>query len=482
MSDSEQSNEREYPVSLYLPLFLCVFLPVIFLIYHVVHGESKNCVLAAAGLIYWIWSDPYHVLAGLVLVVFGFQLGKIIDRLENGKRRSAYVFGVIVALLYLFLCKQIPSFDYSQIEFAKTIHPDKLFAMPIGASFLVFSLISYLGDIAKGKVPAQKTMRRYLVFILFFPKLLMGPIVRYEDFEEQLDPNRREQSSEKIAAGIRKYIFGVAKKVLIADSLVHVVNMTFAHIPQLTIPAAWLGIIAYMIQIYFDFSSHGDMAIGIGMMFGFRMKKNFDYPYMSSSIAEFWRRWHISLGAWFREYVYIPLGGSRKGIIRTCLNTFMIFFLTGLWHGSGDHFVVWGLIQGCFVILERIWLGPVLKKDSMKILRHIYTLFVTLMSWVMFRCKSVAEAVLFYKVMFFGQGDGTWTARELLGYKFVLILLLGIIGCGPLQAYLTGKINDGRLGGLPLGLIRNAAAWMLFALSILGIVSGTFQGFIYAQF
>ena len=349
---------------------------------------------------------------------------------------------------------------------------------PLGISFYTFQLLAYIVDLYHGKYKAQKNVIDFSLYISFFPQLLQGPIIKYGDIETQL--KKRKITNEKTSEGIRRFVYGLAKKVIIADSLSEIVNKLFTmNVNTLNWPLAWIASLGFTFQLYYDFSGYSDMAVGLGKLFGFDLPENFNYPYLSTSIQEFWRRWHISLGAWFREYLYIPLGGNKKGTLRTYINLLIVFFATGLWHGASYTFILWGLYHCFFSIVERIGLKNILKKS--KPIAWLYSFFVINMGWVIFKITDIGQLKKFVKVMIGIAGNKVITSASILNIisnKFIFIMITAFIGIGFIQTNLPQKLK-GKVQGSAIELV-----WclMIFLISLSFLASSTYSPFIYFNF
>lgn len=355
--------------------------------------------------------------------------------------------------------------------------------LPIGISFFTFQAMSYVIDVYRGEVKAQKNPLSLALYVSLFPQLIAGPIVRYTDVANEID--KRTHSWQQFAYGVERFVFGLAKKVLIANQVAYYVDKIFA-IPgdQLSTSLVWLAVVGYAIQIYFDFSAYSDMAIGLGRMLGFRFLENFNYPYIALSIQEFWRRWHISLSTWFRDYVYIPLGGNRGGSIKTYRNLFIVFLLTGLWHGASYNFIIWGLLHGLFITIERAGFSNILKRLPV-FLQSAYVLLVVLIGWVFFRANTLPEAVAFLTKMFHFTTNPAASAHFefLVDLNFVLALVAGIVLSMPLRRLIFSDcFYDGEPTLRPRFIIYNAIIVTVFGLSIIYLAAGTYNPFIYFRF
>lgn len=413
-------------------VFLCIFLPVTYILYTVLPSlKLKNGLLIAVSLVFYAYGEPVYVLLMILSAFLNYLCARLIA--ARGEQRKFFLIaGLVVNLGILGIFKYAAFLVHTCNSLFGLNLTEPVLALPIGISFFTFQALSYVIDVYRGNVEVQKSFLKVLLYISFFPQLIAGPIVKYRDISEEID--NRTQSPEEAAAGMRRFICGLAKKVLIANTMGSAADCIFAaDLSQVNILGAWLGAIAYLLQIYYDFSGYSDMAIGLGRMFGFHFKENFVYPYGAFSVREFWRRWHISLSTWFKEYLYIPLGGNRKGRARACLNKIIVFFFTGLWHGANWTFVLWGLYHGLFLLFEEY--VPVLKKVP-KCLARIYTLIVVCVGFVIFRADTISQGFYFIGQMFTGV---TFTAAsenlvwQQLTPWFLAAGLAGIIGAAPIR-------------------------------------------------
>lgn len=415
------------------PVFLWIFLPVIFIAYRVVPGRAKNILLLAGSLVFYAWGEPRYILLMLFSIVINYLFGLLMEKFGE-RKKLVLIIDIIINLALLGYFKYfnflagIVNGIFGEVITAREI------ALPIGISFYTFQILSYIIDLYRGHYKAQRNIINLALYISFFPQLIAGPIVKYKDIDEQL--SSRICTREKTAEGIRRFVYGLGKKVIVANIAAQYVDSVYStEIAGLTGALAWFGAILYTIQIYYDFSGYSDMAIGMGKMFGFEFQENFRYPYLSRSVQEFWQRWHISLGTWFREYLYIPLGGNRKGAVRTYVNLFIVFFVTGLWHGAGYTFILWGLWHGMFSIIERLGFRKFL--DRHRVFSHVYTVLVFVVGWVLFRSENVAQAGVMLSRMFM---PWAYTGKSLLfhqltGAKMLLMLLVAVLGCGIVQRF-----------------------------------------------
>ena len=420
--------------------FLCIFLPAVFLLYTVIPVHKvRNGLLIAFSLVFYAYGEPVYVLLMILSSLVNYLCALWIGKSEKQKKLPliiAIVFNLGTLVLFKYTGMFVTAFN--SVTHLSVPVPDII--LPIGISFYTFQALSYVIDVYRGEVGVQKNYFKVLLYISFFPQLIAGPIVKYRDIAEQID--NRSQSLEQIAQGLRRFVCGLAKKVLIANTMGQVADIIFAQsTSELGFLSAWLGAAAYLFQIYYDFCGYSDMAIGLGKMFGFTFKENFRYPYGARSVQDFWRRWHISLSTWFKEYLYIPLGGNRKGKARTALNRIIVFFFTGLWHGANWTFVLWGLWHGLFLLLEEYL--PFLKKLP-KAIGHIYTTLVVLLGFVVFRADTIGYGFGYIGRMFSfgspGSYDMSLALRQLTPW-FIFIFVIAVIGCAPIRP-LSDKIRQ----------------------------------------
>ena len=458
-------------------VFLCIFLPVVFLLHLLLPGiRAKNGMLLLASLIFYAYGEPVYVMLMIASAFVNYLSALLIGRKPAGKKAVMAV-NVILNLGVLVLFKYTGFLAESVNTILGTAIPVPSIRLPIGISFFTFQAMSYVIDVYRGVTGAQKNFGKVLLYISFFPQLIAGPIVKYHDIAQEIE--NRTQTVDGVTDGIRRFIVGLSKKVLISNTVGLVADTLFAaDVSGLNAAAAWIGAVSYMLQIYFDFSGYSDMAIGLGEMFGFHFKENFNYPYISGSIREFWRRWHMSLSGWFQEYLYIPLGGSRKGKIRTVINKFIVFLCTGIWHGANVTFLFWGLYHGCFLMLEEI--VPAIREQGGKVksfFQHIYTLLVVLIGFVFFRADSMHQGAAWIKTMFTGFGSNTAAmslALEQLTPLYLVTVAVGIVACCPVKML----VKKGRA----YEAVTAAGSLVLLLLCMLSLASGTYNPFIYFRF
>jgi len=462
-------------------VFLCIFLPVVFTLHCALPSvRLKNALLILASLLFYAFGEPVYVLLMIACSFFNYLFALLLDR---RKSRAVVTLAVAANLGMLGVFKYAGFFAESLNLLPGVNLPVPQIALPIGISFFTFQALSYVIDVYRGQVPAQKSFWRILLYIAFFPQLIAGPIVKYKDIAEQIGDRR--VTLRGAAFGLRRFLFGLGKKVLIANTLAVAADHIFAQSPALlSAPAAWLGVISYTLQIYYDFSGYSDMAIGLGRMFGFTFLENFDFPYLAVSVREYWRRWHISLSSWFKDYVYIPLGGNRRGKFRTGLNKFLVFFLTGLWHGANWTYVIWGLYHGVFSLMEEM--VPGIRKLP-RFLGHVYAMLQVTLGFVIFRADSLPYALGYFKSMFtafdLSPAANLPFLRELTPF-FLLMFAAAVLLCAPagelvgrLRAYHTHTRQERRVQGLLFALAFLVLLWCLIRLS-----GGSYNPFIYFRF
>lgn len=455
-------------------IFLFMFLPAVLTLYYCSPRRIRNLLLFITSLFFYAWGEPVYILIMLISTLTDYGFGLLLSRpkLSPLKRKWTVTFSIIVNLGLLsyfkyadFLIQNINLLLGTQ--FAETDLP-----LPIGISFYTFQSMSYIIDVYRGTAKVQRNWIDFGTYVALFPQLVAGPIVQYNTMAEQL--RRRSETIEMFAEGVRRFITGLAKKVLLANNiglLWHTISSSNPDsIPALT---AWLGIIAFAFQIYFDFSGYSDMAIGLGLMFGFRFNENFNKPYLAESITDFWRRWHISLGSWFRDYVYIPLGGNRHGIIIQLRNILIVWLLTGFWHGANWNFIIWGLYFGILLIFEK-WLGLKLLQRLPRWLRHLYALLLILIGWVLFAFDQLSLIARYLQAMAGVNHQSLWDNNTLYyAYTNAVLLVILIITCLPMRE---------ALGKQSVSLLHHVWYGLLFFLSVAYLVDATFNPFLYFRF
>ena len=475
-------------------LFLFCFLPFVLLGNMLIQQRYRNRFLLIASLIFFAWGGVTFTFIFMGSVLINFFSGILISKYESNLKRKKIVFTFAVILNLLFLC--IFKYTGFVVENANLLFhsfglgqiPSIRILLPIGISFYTFHELSYIIDVYRGTTKAQRKLSDLGLYISFFPQLIAGPIVRYKDIAEQL--TTREFSYSSFNNGMYRFFIGLGKKVLIANTLALIADHAFNKAPsEINTTMAWLGIISYTFQIYFDFSGYSDMAIGLAQLFGFRFKENFNFPYLAESIKDFWRRWHISLSTWFRDYLYIPLGGNREGKAKTYRNLIFVFFITGLWHGASWNFILWGFWHGTFIVIETLGFGIILEK-LFRPLRIIYSYIIVLFAWVMFRADNITYAGQYYKVLF-GMGKTTNNFFNTIGAELsreqsmaLLIAIAGSFGLfnfiGKLGTYIKSKTSFSIVPGIDIA--KFAFSICLLILCTIFMISGTYSPFIYFRF
>lgn len=459
-------------------LFMFIYLPAVLAIYYISPVKWRNLILFVSNMIFYGWGEPVYILLMLLSITVNFVNGILIDKYRENDRRARLILTLNVvinlALLGFFKYYDLIAETLSLLPFISI--PPLGLGLPIGISFYTFQTMSYPIDVYRGDAGVQKNYISFGTFVALFPQLIAGPIVRYKDISEQLD--LRSNSAAQFASGVQRFIVGLAKKVLIANS-VGLLWDTYAAMgaAELTVVGAWLGISAFTLQIYFDFSGYSDMAIGLGRMLGFEFLENFNYPYISKSITEFWRRWHISLGTWFRDYVYIPLGGNRNGLGRQLMNILVVWALTGIWHGANWTFLLWGLYYAVFLILEKVFLLKSMEKWP-GFLRHLYTIVIVMCGWVIFQLDTVGQVSAYLGTMF-GLGAGGFVSGTDLFYlgSYAVTLAIAVFSCTPAGKTLFSKLPE-KLRAVAAPVLVTLA----LAVSTAYLVDSTYNPFLYFRF
>ena len=459
--------------------FLYYFLPLTLLCYFLAPRRAKNAVLLLFSLIFYAWGEPKYVLFMVASILQGYLFGRLVEKYQNYPRRSKLFLtvSVLFSLLLLGYCKYADFFIRSFNAVTGLSVPLLRVALPIGISFYTFQILSYVVDVYRGTVAAQRNLIDLGTYIAMFPQLIAGPIVRYADIEPQL--KERRSTPDMIAAGAQRFVLGLAKKVLVANVLYQLITV-YKSTTQPSVLYSWMYAAAYMLHIYFDFSGYSDMAIGLGKIFGFHFAENFNYPYISRSATEFWRRWHMSLGSWFRDYVYIPMGGNRVAPARRYFNILVVWILTGLWHGADWNFVLWGLFFAVFLIMEKGFLLKPLQK--LPVLSHLYTLLLVAVSFVIFDSAGLSEAATHLGRMF-GAGGIPLVTGEALYYlgSYAVTFIIAIIGATPFPTRMAKQFSEGK-GGRALSILAPAALVLVLAVVTAYLVDGSFNPFLYFRF
>jgi len=480
------------PVLFTEPTFLFVFLPILLGVYYVSSTRFRNWVLLIASVIFYARGAGSFTWLVLGSIVFNYLAALGIAR-HQGTRAAHRLLVATVALnlavlgVFKYAGFAVGNFNVVIASFGLRPFAVPEILLPIGISFFTFHAISYVVDVYRRDASAQKHPVEAALYLLVFPQLIAGPIIRYRQIAGQL--SFRTNTTSDFAYGIRRFVIGLSKKMLIANTLAGPADQIFGMASgQVTAAHAWIGVVCYTLQIYFDFSGYSDMAIGLGRMFGFQFPENFAYPYIATSVQDFWRRWHMSLSAWFRDYVYVPLGGNRTSAARTYLNLVLVFFLCGLWHGASWTFVVWGLFHGAFLVIERAGLAGRLTRLPRPV-RHAYVLLIVMISWVFFRAASLPDAVSMLGAMFGGAATApaAYAPAWYLNREVLLALAAGIIGSTPVVPWIAdrwlriGSAGDERLAWLP-SLVGAAALFTLLAASLSMSAASTYNPFIYFRF
>ena len=458
--------------------FLYYFLPLVLAVYFLTPARFRNAVLLLASLIFYAWGEPKYVLLMLASILSGYGFGLLQER-YRGQKGAKLVCGLSVAVSLSFLLYfKYADFFLENFNAATGLGVPLLrIALPIGISFYTFQIISYTVDVYRGE-PAQKNLIHLAAYVAMFPQLIAGPIVRYSDIAQQLE--HRSHSTALAAEGVRRFLIGLGKKILIANQLGELCSV-FRASDEKSVLFYWLYAVAFALHIYFDFSGYSDMAIGLGKVFGFHFLENFNYPYISASITEFWRRWHMSLGTWFRDYVYIPLGGNRVGRARQLLNILVVWMLTGFWHGAAWNFVVWGLMFAVLVIMEKLWLLKPLSKC--RPLAHLYVVFFVVISFVIFNAENMGQALSDIGGLFGAGGIPLVSAEAVYCLRsFALVLILAVLGATPLLRNGLVRLSQYPTAGKVLNALEPFTLFVLLLVMTGYLVDGSFNPFLYFRF
>lgn len=467
-------------------LFLFRFLPAVLVAYYLVPHRWRNLALLLFSLVFYGWGEPVYIVLMLVSILVSYTGGILVDRFQQtGKKKqakTALIVSSVISLSLLGFFKYV-NFTIGTVNSLSGAGITMLnITLPIGISFYTFQTMSYVIDVYQGDAKVQNNLISFGAYVAMFPQLIAGPIVQYKTIDAQL--RSRRETSEQFAGGIHRFMIGLGKKVLLANNAGALWNtvqsMPYSELPVLT---AWMGLAAYTFQIYFDFSAYSDMAIGLGHMFGFRFLENFRYPYLSKSITEFWRRWHISLGTWFREYVYIPLGGNRAGLRRHLRNILIVWLLTGIWHGASWNFVIWGLYYGGLLLLEKFVIGKYVKKLP-ALFQHIYSMFFIMLGWNLFVFDDIGHGIDFLKSLFGIYGQGALNGETIyLLYNNVFLLALCVAGSTRLPhqvgIWICAKLKRKEAARI---VLQNTFYIAVFFLSVAWLVDATFNPFLYFRF
>lgn len=467
-------------------LFLFRFLPAVLLCYYLVPRSLRNLVLFLFSLLFYAWGEPVYIVLMLVSILVSYTGGIVVDRMKcQGRPKAAKTALVVSSVISLSLLGFFKYADFV-IGTVNSVTGAGLnlleLALPIGISFYTFQTMSYTIDVYRGEAHVQKNLISFGAYVVMFPQLIAGPIVQYKTIDQQL--RSRKETAEQFAEGIHRFMIGLGKKVLLANNAGvlwdSIQSMTYSEVPVLT---AWMGLAAYTFQLYFDFSAYSDMAIGLGHMFGFRFLENFNYPYISKSITEFWRRWHISLSTWFRDYVYIPLGGNRVSRWKHVRNILVVWLLTGIWHGANWNFVLWGVYYGVLLLIEKFVLGRFLEKLP-SVIRHIYCMFFVMIGWNLFVFDDMNLGFGFMRALFGGYGQGILNQETIyLLYNNVILLVLLIFGSTRLPKRVAGRLCRAlKNREVILTVIKNLFYAGIFFLSVAWLVDASYNPFLYFRF
>ncbi len=464
-------------------IFLWAFLPIVLLLYFISNDKMKNIILLLASLIFYSWGEPKYVFLMIASIIANYIFGILIDKFRK-KDKLILVIAILfnLGLLGFFKYYNFAALNINKL-FASNVLSYKDIILPIGISFYTFQILSYVIDLYRKEIKVQKNIINLALYVSFFPQLIAGPIVKYKDIEKEISD--RKTNLELFASGVKKFVYGLGKKVIFANSLALVVDSIYSYnVAELNTPIVWLAAISYTLQIYFDFSGYSDMAIGLGRMFGFHFQENFNLPYISQSITEFWRRWHISLSTWFKQYLYIPLGGNRKGKLRTYINLLIVFFATGLWHGASWNFVVWGgLFYGSILVIERLFLKNILDNNKHKILNSIYVLLIVIIGWVIFRADGLRHALSLIKMMFSFDFKTTYILLPTyFSIKEIIIIILSILLCGFGHNIVEKLKCKDKFKKIYEDKLEIFVIILILAISITELVSSTYNPFIYFRF
>ena len=454
-------------------LFLFLFLPITLFFYFISNDKFKNIILLCSSLFFYAWGEPKYIVLMLISIIVNYYLGIMIEKANNYAKLFVFLSVLFnIGILYYF-----KYFDFSLSlinRVFKTSLNYKNIALPIGISFFTFQIMSYVIDVYNKKTKAQRNILNLALYISMFPQLIAGPIVRYVDIEKQL--NSRTTNINRAYEGAKRFIIGFSKKILIADQLSPLVSIAFSQQYE-SMYINWIGMIAYTLQIYYDFSGYSDMAIGIGKIIGFDFPENFNYPYISSSIQEFWRRWHITLGDWFKNYLYIPLGGNRKGELRTYLNLLIVFAATGIWHGASLNFLAWGLYYALFQIFERTSIGEKYLSVTPTIIRRIITIVIVMFGWVLFRAEGLLNSIIYIKNMFVHTNFAFNYFDYVINNQYIFCLIVGIVFSFPYT-----KIKKTIENNKVLSLFMDIIIVLMFLVSISYMLGSGYSPFLYFRF
>ncbi|MDU1567711.1 MAG: MBOAT family O-acyltransferase [Clostridium sp.] len=461
-------------------VFIFIFLPLVLFLYYISGKKIRNYILLLASLIFYAWGGVNYLKILMVSILINYIFGLLIDKTVDRShlRKFILILGIILNLALLFYYKYYDFFIENINNILNMNLELKRIVLPIGISFFTFQGMSYIIDIYRNDGKVNKNIFSVALYISFFPQLVAGPIIKYKTIDEQI--RVRKESIDYFSYGINRFVIGLGKKIIISDMLGTISDNIFllANSSGIDMITAWIGAICYTLQIYFDFSGYSDMAIGLGHLFGFKFPENFNYPYISRSITEFWRRWHISLSTWFKEYLYIPLGGNRRGNVY--FNLFVVFLVTGLWHGASWNFVIWGLWHGMFMIIERVIRNENWYKKIPSFIKIFITLFIVIIGWVLFKATTLEEGLKYLSIMFglSNFSNITFEYTYFISRKFIVLIIIGIIASTPIFKNIFNRYRDIKV----FELIKTILIILLFIISIIFMVNSTYSPFIYFQF
>lgn len=469
--------------------FIYAFLPLMMAIYYAVPKKAKNLVLLAEGLLFYAWGEPLYIIVVVLSTIMDYFYGILMDKhRENRRAMKGLILLSVVTNVGILAVFKYSSFLIGSVNAVfHTAIPDPHIPLPMGISFHTFQSMSYTIDMYFGTIAVQRNVVDFCTFVTLYPQMIAGPIVRYKDVENEIDPRRRTVDLNALAEGVARFMKGLAKKVLLADNVGAVWStIQNTSVSRLSVLGAWFGILCFTFQIFFDFSGYSDMAIGLGRMLGFRIPENFNYPYLATSVSEFWRRWHITLGMWFRSYVYIPLGGNRCSRLKQIRNLLVVWALTGLWHGASWNFVLWGTYYGVFIILEKFLLRPLLEKLP-RALQVLYTFLLVVFGWVLFEFDDAHGGVLaafrYFGAMFGANGAGLIDGRTIYWmYTSAAAFCLCALFCTRLPAKALGKLRAAPRGAQLVRIATPAAEALGLVVCTAYLVSSTFHPFLYFRF
>lgn len=463
-------------------IFLFAFLPLLFLLYFMASDKWKNYVLLVFSLIFYAWGEPKFLPVMVILVLLDYVFAVLIDKSQNQTERKILLWIAILCNIGLLAYYKYTMFILENVNgiFGTNISIPKI-VLPIGISFFTFQAMSYVIDVYRKDVPAQKNPFYVMLYVSLFPQLVAGPIVRYRTVEKEV--LSRHTSLNDFCEGFERFIIGFGKKIIISNNTGAVADAVF-NASKIDASMAWLGVFCYTLQIYFDFSAYSDMAIGLGRIFGFHFEENFNYPYISKSITEFWRRWHISLSSWFRDYVYIPLGGNRCSAKRQIFNMFVVWVLTGIWHGASWNFVCWGLYYFILLVIEKYLLSSILEKLP-NVLRHIYAFLGIMAGWALFRAEDLSQAwwIIKHMLRMHVTADG-WAMTNMYLHQYGLYIVLGIVFSFPVYRLFTEKLFKNKSEKITIALkgVQYLGLFLVFIVSVLYLVNSSYNPFIYFRF